>query len=283
LRGFTTDLALAFGTGGTAKTNVLVDGVEVLSLGGDGLFLQSWSDVTAVNCRFWSTYDCIADFQTNTASLATQAVLKVYNCELEAAYAGVNTTIRGVALGGGTYRFYGGSVRALNGTANNEGFITQASQRVPTLELYGVSIYVSSTNGPATAIKNTNGASVSGSYLSNGVLVAVYVPVQRTLSYTGSGAAGTNVSADFSLGNAAYLLATNNIYLTPANIKAGHTVNIAIRQDGTGSRLLSYSPLLVKTNASMALSTAAGALDVVTLVGGPEGTNVLAIVQRGFQ
>lgn len=104
---------------------------------------------------------------------------------------------------------------------------------------------------------------------------------QVTLTYSGT----TNVSMDCSLANVFYLLATNNFYLRFTNGAPGYSAMVHIVQDGTGSRLMTYDASVTKTNATMALSTAANSWDVLSMVvrTNSAGTNFAAVLTKAFQ
>ena len=100
---------------------------------------------------------------------------------------------------------------------------------------------------------------------------------------TPSYVSGTNIFIDFSLGNYFAFTATNNFFLKPTNVVAayGQEVVVRVTQDGTGSRTMLYSAA-VKTNASLVLSTAANAVDLLRLVS-VGGTNVLTRLEANYR
>jgi hypothetical protein len=82
-----------------------------------------------------------------------------------------------------------------------------------------------------------------------------------------AGNSGTSKTLDWDDGNTQLLTLTGDCTLTLSNPKDGFRYLIALKQDGTGTRLVTW-PSAVKWQAGTAptLSTAAGKVDVVTLI-----------------
>lgn len=89
------------------------------------------------------------------------------------------------------------------------------------------------------------------------------------------------VTANLALGSIHTVTATGNITINTTNITnavAGSSFTIVITQDGTGGRLLTSN--LKYVNGTQTLSTAAGAIDVIS--GFYDGTNYLVSLAKGF-
>jgi hypothetical protein len=82
-----------------------------------------------------------------------------------------------------------------------------------------------------------------------------------------AGSSGTSKTLDWDDGNTQLLTLTGNCTLTLSNPKDGFRYLIALLQDGTGTRTVTW-PSAVKWQAGVAptLSTVAGKVDIVTLV-----------------
>ncbi|WP_426036529.1 hypothetical protein [Brevundimonas sp. DC300-4] len=73
------------------------------------------------------------------------------------------------------------------------------------------------------------------------------------------------VAVDLASGqNFTLTLAGNRTLGAPTNAKAGQSGVITITQDGTGSRTLAYASAYKKPGGTLTLSTAAGAVDVLS-------------------
>lgn len=93
---------------------------------------------------------------------------------------------------------------------------------------------------------------------------------------------GASVSWDLSQNQVAQLtLGGNRSLSAPTNQVAGATYILIVKQDGTGSRTLSWDTTYkFPSGTDPTLSTAAGAIDVVTFVS--DGTNMLGVCQKAF-
>lgn len=95
---------------------------------------------------------------------------------------------------------------------------------------------------------------------------------------------GATPALDFSTGNNFYGTATANFTLPlPTNMSAGQAGSIEITQDGTGSRVITYaSGWLFPGGTRPALSTTAGAVDIISYYVLPGGTQVAATINKAF-
>lgn len=78
----------------------------------------------------------------------------------------------------------------------------------------------------------------------------------------------TFVDTDWSRGNNFEIVMTSNITSVPAptNAVAGQVVNLIVKQDATGGRTLSGWNSVYKFNGTLTLSTAANAVDIITII-----------------
>ncbi len=95
---------------------------------------------------------------------------------------------------------------------------------------------------------------------------------------------GTTIATDCSQGNAFTLTLTTNATLAnPTNLAPGASYSWRITQDGTGNRTLAYgSAFKFPGGAAPTLSTAAGAVDVLTAVSF-DGTTLDAVLPKDFK
>lgn len=77
-----------------------------------------------------------------------------------------------------------------------------------------------------------------------------------------------------------YTLPANTTFPLPANMLPGQTIIMRLTQDGTGSRLATWNAGYKFAGGSKTLSTAAGAIDVVTVR--YDGTTYLASLSTAF-
>lgn len=77
---------------------------------------------------------------------------------------------------------------------------------------------------------------------------------------------GSTITPDAALSNAFWVDLTGNVILDPPdNPKSGQVLTIMFKQDSTGSRTLTFGALYGNSADDLALSTAAGAIDLLTL------------------
>lgn len=75
-------------------------------------------------------------------------------------------------------------------------------------------------------------------------------------------------------------LGANTTFAAPVNMLFGQTIILRLTQDGTGSRLATWNAAYKFAGGTKTLSTAAGAIDVVTVR--YDGTNYLASLATAF-
>ncbi len=151
--------------------------------------------------------------------------------------------------------------------------VNRAGLVASAITLTGTTITLAGTVGLSTPLPITSGgvgattASIGRANLNRG-----------TVALT----SGATVATDASLGNAFSLtLATNATLSTPTNLAAGASYAWTITQDGTGTRTLAFgSAFKWPGGAAGVLSTAAGAVDVLTAVS--NGTALYAVLSKGF-
>ncbi len=108
----------------------------------------------------------------------------------------------------------------------------------------------------ATAAEGWTGTS-TGKYLSPKIAQDMMAPTALT--------SGATITPDFNAGaNFTLTLAHNATLANPSNLQAGDSGAIEITQDGTGSRTLAYGSQWKFPSGAPVLSTAAGAVDLLT-------------------
>jgi hypothetical protein len=124
------------------------------------------------------------------------------------------------------------------------------------------------TVASGVVVNSSTNLSVSGKFSATVVTNKVI-----TLTYSSN----TNVTVDASLGNKFYLLVTNSTtyFVTPLNLSPMQDISIILRQDGTGSRVISWTNQWVWSGGVVPGNTTnANAMDFYTGMVNPEGTNV---------
>lgn len=135
-----------------------------------------------------------------------------------------------------------------------------------------------------TVIKSTlavtNNFTAHSGTITNALTNGVFRSVQQTLAYAGE----TNVVVDCTLGNFFSLLVTNAAFITVTNIYTGWSGVVHLRQDATGTYAVTSHTNYVAYSAGTqpTITTNANARDVIYLVSGGEGTNVLAVAHANF-
>jgi len=127
----------------------------------------------------------------------------------------------------------------------------------------------------------TSGTPV-GSLTASNVTANSFVSVPVTAAYESV----SHIFLDARQGNFFNLTATNNFTLHCTNLFAGWNAILNVRQDPTGSRLVTLDTSggsQIKTNATITLSTAASAQDVIFLATDGTGTNANIILHTSFQ
>lgn len=93
---------------------------------------------------------------------------------------------------------------------------------------------------------------------------------------------GATITPDFNAGaNFTLTLADNATLADPSNLQAGDSGAIAITQDGTGSRTLAYGSKWKFPGGAPTLSTAAGAIDLLTYWA-PSTSVILATLTKAY-
>lgn len=112
-------------------------------------------------------------------------------------------------------------------------------------------------------------------YLTPAVLYTASAPVALTssASITPNGSNGFNFSLT---------LAHSGQLENPTNFKTGQSGLIVITQDGTGSRTLTYGSQWKFPGGAPVLSTAAGAVDLLTYFVSATGTQIVATLTKAY-
>lgn len=162
-----------------------------------------------------------------------------------------------------------------------DGYLNIDSDNNSTTAVYDIR-HGSATGGSGTLIARFQEDGLGLMIPERAIVHGRFSQTNRTLAYTGSGAAGTNVLVDCLNGNWFKLTMTNNAHLLFTNVVEGYSAIINLRQDATGSRLLTFNNVNVNTNEIIVLSTAAGSLDILNIVSDDIGTNANVIAQKNF-
>lgn len=93
---------------------------------------------------------------------------------------------------------------------------------------------------------------------------------------------GATINWDVSTHDVAKVtLGGNRTMAAPTNLVDGHTYALRVIQDGTGSRTITWNSVFKwPDDTAPTLSTAAGAIDIITFVS--DGTNLYGVVQNNF-
>lgn len=108
--------------------------------------------------------------------------------------------------------------------------------------------------------------------INNGVMdVGVNIPrkdTQNTFTKAQVISKQSFIDTDWSRGNVVELVLTSNITSVPApiNAAAGQVLNLICKQDATGNRTVTGWDSVYKFNGTLTLSTAANAVDVITVI-----------------
>lgn len=197
---------------------------------------------------------------------------------------GASNTVIGVNAGnkittGGTNTIVGAGVASTTlatGTNNilvgtSSSIDTAGASTSNTINIGGVWTATSTSTTPVNAI--------AGSLNATGRLSSskqVYVPAAALTP-------GTTVAWDLDAAAYATLAPVQNFTLSnPSNIVAGGTYTITITQDGTGSRVITWSSAYkFPGGTKFVLSTAIGAIDTITCYS-PDGTTLQCVGQAAF-
>jgi hypothetical protein len=150
----------------------------------------------------------------------------------------------------------------------------------------GTGITVTGTTTPSVAIDSTVVATLTGTQtltnksiaaeqLNSGTLANARLGVSTTaLTY----AASVTWASDYL--KVATITLTGACSLTITGLTAGGTYNLIVKQDATGSRLMTWPTIKWSAGAAPTLSTAANAIDIVSLI--YDGTTLFGTALKGF-
>lgn len=157
-----------------------------------------------------------------------------------------------------------------SGSVTAGGSIFTTAGNINCADTYGIGFdnrtkFRSSVNGEMRTELN-NGSGLGWN------VAAQYVSPPQALT------SGASVAWNMNAGSIATLtLGTNATLDAPTNIKAGATYMLRVTQDGTGGRTLAYNAVFKwASGVAPTLSTAAGAIDVLTFVSF-DGTNLIGV------
>jgi hypothetical protein len=108
-----------------------------------------------------------------------------------------------------------------------------------------------------------------------------FISSQQTLSYS----SGTNLTVDATK-LLHYISLTNTAYFAqPSGLAAGASFTVILRQDSTGGRAVTFNTNYWRfpNGTQPSVTTNASAIDVISCVADPFGTNVLAVISQKFQ
>ena len=197
-------------------------------------------------------------------------------------------SLKGIVKPGFGFAISGNQISlSVDATAAAKGII-QADSTYFTLTsgLLEFKLAESTTTAGTVKSADTNNISISSGTINVGSNVAklgtantytkAQVSAKRTDTYTAT------YAPDFSLSNLFEMTLTGNVSLAnPTNGVVGGVYTIVFIQDGTGNRTLTLSGSGYKTNKTITLSTAPGAVDVLTLIY-KSSTEVFALFVPGF-
>lgn len=125
------------------------------------------------------------------------------------------------------------------------------------------------------ALTNING---HGTFSLSNLTVTNWIrqPI-RTVTYTDA----TNVLISLDQGSEFYVLLTNTAHIAFTNFPAagiGQTINLRLRQDGTGGRVVTFktNTVFFASGVSPTVTTNAGARDLISGTVDIDGTNIIA-------
>jgi hypothetical protein len=94
---------------------------------------------------------------------------------------------------------------------------------------------------------------------------------------------GATISVNASLGsNFRVTLAGNRALANPTKLSDGQRLHFRIKQDGTGSRTLTFGSMYKFPSASKTLTTTAGALDVVECQYDAADDTLVCVLNKAF-
>lgn len=170
------------------------------------------------------------------------------------------------------------------GTAGTYGSATQTP--VITTDAYGRVTGVTPTNvTPAFSSLTGKPTTLAGYGILDGASLSVaqqFTKAQNvsmvTLTY------GANVNTDASLSNVFYLVATGNFNLVnPTNLGSGGSYVWILKQDATGSRLISFGSMFkFAGGVAPTLSTSANAVDRLVAIYNATDNTLLCSLDKGF-
>ncbi len=162
----------------------------------------------------------------------------------------------------------GAAITGLAGQTNQSNAVTTNDSRA--LNLSGANIITNASN-----ILGGNGAALTS------IPFAALTTAQTTLSIV-----GTNVTVTPNTANTFYVLCTTNIYFVqPTGLAVGQKFDVHIVQDSTGIRTVTFNTAYWKFPGGFvsAATTNASAIDVISCLVDPYGTNVFVVQAQKFQ
>jgi len=221
---------------------------------------------------------------TSSVDITIPSVSKIYFVKNNTSATTAKTTVTqggtGPFICDGTNVFSGADTTGLGlGTASTLNFGTADANLIP-VSSADVRYIPTSTSSTITSNKVfsgtviTSGTNTFTSTTTHSGTAVFSAEISATSSATFSGAVGTpivslsaatSVALDLSSGNDfGITLANATTLVNPTNAKIGQTGTIAVKQDGTGSRTLSYGDAYnFASGTAPTLSTAAAATDIL--------------------
>jgi hypothetical protein len=150
----------------------------------------------------------------------------------------------------------------------------------------GTGITVTGTTTPSIAIDSAVVATLTGTQTLTNKSIAAEQLNSGTLANARLGVSSTTLTYAASVTWAADYLKVATITLTGAcsltisGLTAGGTYNLIVKQDATGSRLMTWPTIKWSAGAAPVLSTAANAIDIVSLI--YDGTTLFGTALKGF-
>lgn len=170
------------------------------------------------------------------------------------------TSVSNIAISGG-----GGGVTSVTGGTG----ITVTGTTTPTVAID--STVVATLTGTQTLTNK----SIAAEQLNSGTLANARLGVSTTaLTY----AASVTWASDYL--KVATITLAGACALTITGLTAGGTYNLIVKQDATGSRIITWPTIKWSAGAAPVLSTAANAMDIVSLI--YDGTTLFGTALKGF-
>ncbi len=282
--GTSTSWIAASGSG--TVTSVAVSGSNGIGVSGSPVTASGTIALTLGAITPTSVNDLTLAAQTTGFTIAGGTTSKTLTVPLDATVSGTNTgdqtiTLTGDITGTGTGSFVTtiGAGKVTNSMLAGNIDITSKVTGILPAANGGTANGYTAFSGPVSSTKTFALPNSSDSIACLGQVNAFTKQQYFSQSTLTDGA---SISWNLDSNQAAIVtLGGNRTLSNPTNLQAGASYTLIVKQDGTGSRTLSYGTAYKwPAGTAPVLSTAAASVDILTFIS--DGTNMFGVAQKGF-